>query len=396
MNANTSIEIGPRCSAHRVVPTLPSTCINIDLLVFCRLQDVTVKRLLGARMARNARQLRMTDCNARAFQPVKKRKGLCRSLSGRHFLTQSTNEGERNRSIGTLSRMFCSTVAVTACWFAFATAVRADTIKVIVPFAAGSIVDVVPRIVFAEIAARSNHVFVIENKPGAGSIIGSAVVAGANPDGETVLATSSSLVIAPILHPAGMATERRLSAVTSLGVISDVLVANPTIGAKTVHQFVAWAKSRRATFASLGVGSAIYMNAERFAKSADISVTNVSFTGAQQALSEVVAGRVDFCFCAIGTAIPYIRSGKLTALAVSTRRRSMLLPDVPTTLEAGYKDSDYAPWLGSSCLRERLEGRSKRSTKAFKERSRSLNYRRSFGALASNQRQCHPGNSMPS
>jgi tripartite-type tricarboxylate transporter receptor subunit TctC len=125
-----------------------------------------------------------------------------------------------------------------------------------------------------------------------------------------------------------------------------VLVVSSQRKIATLRQFVDWAHRHPVTFASLGVGSGIHMNALRFAQSADISAINVPFKGAPEALAEVMSGRIDFCFCAIGTALPYIRSGALTALAVGTKTRSKLLPDVPTTLEAGYAGSAYVIWLG--------------------------------------------------
>ena len=127
-----------------------------------------------------------------------------------------------------------------------------------------------------------------------------------------------------------------------------MLIISPEKGIKTLREFVdvARAKHGALTFASLGIGSATHMNAERFRLSAGFEATHVPFRGAPAAITEVMEGRVDYCFCAIGTTLPYITTGKLLALAVSTRKRSPLLPDVPTTLEEGFANSDYTPWLG--------------------------------------------------
>ena len=223
----------------------------------------------------------------------------------------------------------------------------ATTTRVIVPFGPGSLADIVPRIVFKQISADFHEPIVIENKPGAGSLIGAAAVAKAVPDGATLLATSSAHVIAPLLQAnPPFDSQRDFSAVTSLGLITDVLVVSSQTKITTLRQFVNRARSHSATFASLGVGSGIYMNALRFAHSAGFTPVNVSFKGAPEALAEIMRGQVDFCFCAIGTALPYIRSGALTALAVSSRARSQRLPDIPTTLEEGYADSDYSVWIG--------------------------------------------------
>jgi tripartite-type tricarboxylate transporter receptor subunit TctC len=126
-----------------------------------------------------------------------------------------------------------------------------------------------------------------------------------------------------------------------------VLVVSPAKGVKTLRQFVDWAKAKRGALTVAGLGaSAMYMATERFDRSAGIEAIQVPFRGAAAAISEVAEGRVDYCFCGIGTSLPYIRSGKLLALAVSTARRAPSLPDTPTTLEAGFADSDYTSWVG--------------------------------------------------
>lgn len=224
----------------------------------------------------------------------------------------------------------------------------AKPVRVIVPFAAGSLVDIVPRIVLNEVSTAFHQSFIVENRSGAGSTLGAALVAKSAPDGYTILANSTAQAIAPSLYE-DLAFDPRhdFIAVAPLAAYANVLVISPTKGVKNLRQFVDWAQAKRGALTVAGqVGAAMYMTAERFNRSAGIEAIHVPFRGAAAAIEEVAEGRVDYCFCGIGMTLPYIRSGKLLALAVSTTRRAPSLLDTPTTLEAGFADSDYMPWLG--------------------------------------------------
>jgi tripartite-type tricarboxylate transporter receptor subunit TctC len=223
-------------------------------------------------------------------------------------------------------------------------------IRTVIPFGAGSATDVVPRIVFERMAAQLGQPIVVENRGGAGGTIGSAVVAKAKPDGYTLLTNSSAHTIASSIysnlsyHPANDFT-----AIGAMGSVPNVLIISPSKGIKTVRDFVAKAKAKPGSFnfASVGVGSAVHLSAERFRVSAGYEAVHVPFKGGPEALTEVIAGRVDYYFCPIATALPHIKDGRLLALAVSSPTRAASLPDVPTTLEAGYPDSDYTFWIGT-------------------------------------------------
>ena len=188
----------------------------------------------------------------------------------------------------------------------------------------------------------------MENRSGAGSTIGAALVAKSAPDGYTILANGAGQAIVPFLYKDLPFDPRHdFVALAPLASYANVLVVSPAKGIKDLRQFVDWAQAKRGALTVAGqVGSALYMTAERFNRTAGIEAIHVPFRGATAAISEVAAGRVDYCFCGVGTTLPYIRSGKLLALAVSTTRRAPSLPDTPTTLEAGFADSDYTPWLG--------------------------------------------------
>ena len=220
------------------------------------------------------------------------------------------------------------------------------TIRAILPFAPGTGADVVSRLVFNQISIQLGQQIVVENRGGAGGTIGSAVVAKAEPDGYTILGQSTSHTIAPAIYP-NMTYDvaRDFAAVASYGMMPTALVIAPSKGIKTIQEFVAVAKAKPLTFASAGVGSTTHLTAERFRLSAGFEAIHVPFKGGGFR-PEVASGRVDFAFSPIAVAVPDIRDGRLLALAVSGRERVSALPDVPTTLEAGYPNSDYMLWFG--------------------------------------------------
>lgn len=222
-------------------------------------------------------------------------------------------------------------------------------IRVIIPFGAGSATDVIPRIVLDKLSAQLGQPIVVENRGGAGGTLGTGMVAKADPDGYTLLTTSSAHTIGPALYPnLSYDVGRDFTAVGVMGSVPNVLIVAPSMGVKTVQEFVAMAKKKpgSVSFASLGVGSAVHMSAERFRLSAGYEAVHVPFKGGADALTEVMAGRVDYYFCPIATALPFIQDGKLLALAVSSPTRAAALPNVPTTLEAGFPNSDYTFWIG--------------------------------------------------
>lgn len=220
-------------------------------------------------------------------------------------------------------------------------------IRAVVPFAPGSTIDVIGRIVLDPLGKELGQTIVVENRGGAGGTIGSAVVAKSDPDGYTLLINASAHSAAPAAYPnLPYDPARDFAGVAMFGVVPNVLLVAPSKGIKSVKDLVDRDKDGHMTFASAGVGSATHWAAERFLVSAGIKATHVPFSGGPAALTEVMTGRVDFCFIGISAAIPFIKSGQLMPLAVSMTKRSPALPDVPTTIELGFADSDYVFWNG--------------------------------------------------
>ncbi len=234
------------------------------------------------------------------------------------------------------------------------TAAAAETwparpIRVISPFPAGSASDTVSRVVLDQVSQLLGQPMVIETKPGAGGIVGFADVAKADPDGYTIVVSSSSMGTGMVLHrnlPYNPAKD--FVSVAMLGVQPNVLVASIQSGFKTVADLVAAAKAKPGTltFASAGVGSSSHMAGERLRLAAKIDVRHVPFR--EGGLTEVMAGRIDYYFIPLAAAASALGSGKLNVLAVSSLKRVALLPDVPSVAEAGYPDAEFRFWVGLS------------------------------------------------
>ena len=247
-------------------------------------------------------------------------------------------------------------------------------VRAIVPFGAGSTTDIIPRVVFEQLSSQLGQSIVVENRAGAGGTIGSAFVAKADPDGYTLLAHGSALTISPSLYSnLSYSPARDFVAVVPFGMSSSVLVVPPARGWKTVGDLVAAAKAKPGVlnFSSVGVGSATHLSAERFLASAGVEAVHVPFKGGAEAMTEVIAGRIDFFLGPVALVLPQIREGKLTGLAVNGAKRSAALPDVPTTLEAGVANAEYPFWLGmflpAKTPREIVDKLNRETLKALQE-----------------------------
>lgn len=221
-------------------------------------------------------------------------------------------------------------------------------IRFIVPFTAGSGTDIVARTVGESMSRSLGQPIVIENRPGAGGTIGAAQVAKSAPDGYTLLIQAAGHVANPYIYAnLPYDTFKDFAGVTPLASLPNVLIVAPSKGWKTVGDLVEKARANPGAlnYGSAGTGSATHMNAEVFRMSAKFSAQHVPYKGTPETMTEVVAGRLDFFFAPLTGALPLIKDGRLQALAVGTTQRSPLLPDVPTTIEAGFPQSDYIFWV---------------------------------------------------
>ena len=221
------------------------------------------------------------------------------------------------------------------------------TIRAVVPLSAGSAVDIVPRIVLEQVAAQIGQSIVVENRTGASGTIGTRSVATSPPDGYTLLAQSSGIVVSPFtVANAHYDPLKDFVAVAPLANLPNVLVVAPSQNIRTVQDFVANAKKKRITYGSAGVGTPVYLTMEKFRLAAGFEGDFIPFRGAPEVLTEVMTGRVDAYYAPLSAALEFIRSGRLVALCVSSIQRSIALADVPTSLEAGYPNSDLNFWIG--------------------------------------------------
>jgi tripartite-type tricarboxylate transporter receptor subunit TctC len=223
-------------------------------------------------------------------------------------------------------------------------------IRVIVPLTAGSAIDIVARLVFEKVSEQIGQTVVIENRSGASQTLGAGAVAKAEPDGYTILVAGSALAVVPsTIANLSFNVESELTAVASLANVPLVLVVHPGKGYKMIHDFVAAAKARPGafTYGSGGRGDATHLAAERFRLAAAFDGLYVPFRGSPEVLTEVMAGRLDFYMAPAAPAMPLIAGGKVQALAVASARRGAALPDIPTTTELGFANSDYEFWVGA-------------------------------------------------
>lgn len=222
-------------------------------------------------------------------------------------------------------------------------------IHIIVPFSAGSATDIIARILGEPLSKSLGQAVIVENRGGAGGTVGAGQVAKSAPDGYTFLVHSAGHVANHWIYShLPYDTLKDFAGVAPLASLPNVLVAAPSKNYKDVNDLVARAKAHpgELNYASAGTGSATHMNAEIFRYSAGFEAVHVPYKGTPEAMTEVSTGRVDFFFAPLASGLPFIKNGRVKALAVGTAKRSPVLPDVPTTLELGYAKSDYIFWVG--------------------------------------------------
>lgn len=223
-------------------------------------------------------------------------------------------------------------------------------IQVILPLAAGSSGDALLRVVLQQMSDSMGQAITIDNQPGASGLIGAEKVKRSAPDGYTLGGFSDSVLnYAPNLLPSvGFDPVKDFEPITLVSDISWVLVANPSVPARTVSELVALAKSQpgKLDYGSAGNGSPHHIVMEIFKSATGAALTHIPYKGATPATTDVVAGQISLMFSGTSVALPFIKEGKLRALAVMSPQRSPLLPDVPTMQEAGLKDFTFTTWLG--------------------------------------------------
>ncbi|CAN5381823.1 tripartite tricarboxylate transporter substrate binding protein [soil metagenome] len=235
-------------------------------------------------------------------------------------------------------------------------------VRIVVPYPAGGNTDVITRAVMKEVSVRMGQPFVIDNKPGGNSILGTDIVAKAAPDGYTLLVVIGAYANNRWLYKTLPYGPDDLVPVTQMSRTSLVLVSTPQLATRNMRDFLAAVRpSGQATYASSGIGSAAHLLGERFAQAANFKATHIPYKGTADAMNDLVGGRVGFMFDAVSAIGAQIRAGKLDALAVTGATPSAQLPGVPTLAELGYPQLVSYAWAGllapartPEAIRERL------------------------------------------
>lgn len=249
-----------------------------------------------------------------------------------------------NRLILLLAATLLSCASLAQSW-------PAKPVRVVVSLPAGSATDIVARALAERLTQQLGQPFVVENRPGASGSIAMNLVAKAEPDGYTLLVHSSSATVVPSTIPnLPFDVLKDFSGITMLANIPNALAVAPAKGFKSVQDLIAFAKANpeKINYATVGSGSATHLNAERFRLSAGITGTQVPYKGTAEALTDLIAGRVDFCFCLVSNVLPLAKEGRLAMLAVGSSKRASGAPDTPTTEEAGVPNSAYNFYVGLS------------------------------------------------
>jgi tripartite-type tricarboxylate transporter receptor subunit TctC len=222
----------------------------------------------------------------------------------------------------------------------------AKPLRIIVPFPAGGIVDLMARTLNEKLAAGLGQPVLVEARPGANGSLGTEAVAKSDPDGHTLVLATLSHVTTPALAKTPWHPTRDFAGVAVMGHVANLAVVTPNLPPKTLAEFVDYAKARpgRINYINAGAGTSQTMSAELFKRNASLELVGIGYKGFPPAIPDILSGQVQFSFMPLGVAAPHIRGGKLRALAVASPARSKLFPDVPTMAETGHAESQVISW----------------------------------------------------
>jgi len=223
-------------------------------------------------------------------------------------------------------------------------------LRVVIPFAPGASNDITARLIAPRLSDALRVAVVVDNRAGAGGVLGADLVAKAQPDGYTVLMGSPGpLTVNPVMiSQLPYQPKRDFAAVTLIAMVPLILQVNPAIPAKSVQELIALATAApgKLNYASAGVGSVPHLAGELFKLIAKVDVTHIPYKGSSPAITDLLGGQVSMFFDNMASAVPYVRAGRLRALAITTPKRSAVLPDLPTMIEAGVPAYEAYSWNG--------------------------------------------------
>lgn len=244
-----------------------------------------------------------------------------------------------------MAGMFGATVVVVA----QAQPYPSRPIRLVIPFSPGGATDVPGRLITQKLAERFGQQIIVDNRPGAGSAIGSEIVARAQPDGYTLLLTGTPFAVIPALYPKlAFDPAKDFAPVMQVALAPNVLVVHPSLAVRSVKELIALAQAQpgRINYASGGTGGAQHLFASLFMTMAKINLTHIPYKGSGPATADLLGGHVKVGLPGISIAIPHARAGRIMPLAVTSARRAPQIPEVPTIDEAGVAGYDAAVWFG--------------------------------------------------
>jgi tripartite-type tricarboxylate transporter receptor subunit TctC len=252
------------------------------------------------------------------------------------------------RSLVQTAAVAIAAVTLPARW-AFAQNYPQRPVKIIVPYAAGGASDIIARLIAQHLERELGQPFIVDNRAGGASMVGTQAVATAAPNGDIIGVIDSAFVINPGLFGAKLPydTNRDFAPVSLLVTSPLVMVVHPSVAANTVKELVGLARSQpgKVNFASAGLGTAIHLAGEQFRQAADIDIVHVPYRGGGPAITDLIGGQVQMSFSTVPAILQHVKSGKVRALAVTGQRIDQL-PDVPTMTEAGLPAVDASPLFG--------------------------------------------------
>ncbi|MDO9165828.1 MAG: tripartite tricarboxylate transporter substrate binding protein [Rhodoferax sp.] len=222
-------------------------------------------------------------------------------------------------------------------------------IRMVLPFPPGGVTDLLARALAEKLAPRLGQPVIVDNKPGAGTVLASDFVARAPADGYTLLMAASSLGTAPLIYEkVGYDAIKSFAPVTQVASVVHVVVVNPALPVKSVKELIAYAKANpgKLNYSSTGTGTSTHLEGELLKSMAGVYMVHIPYRGSGPALVDLVGGQVNVMIDALGSSGPFIKSGKLRALAVTTAKRSQSIPELPTVAESGVPGYEAMPWLG--------------------------------------------------
>ena len=255
-------------------------------------------------------------------------------------MTETNRQGRQRSRLGAafvLSALLAG-AAFLAAGPAAAQSYPSKPIRWIVPFPTSGATDILTRTIAHKLSEALGQPVIVDNKPGAGGALGSDLAAKAAPDGYTLLmATTSTHSIGPALQKLPYDAQRDFAAISIVADATNVLIVSPQTGVKSVRELIALAKSRpgQLNYSSSGNGSIVHLSGERFKSMTGTDIQHIPYKGTALAIPDIINGQIGLMFDSIVSVMPHIRSGKVKALAISSQKRSALLPELPTMTEAG-------------------------------------------------------------